>query len=76
MAKVKIYVQENETLEEAEENIQKALQYHSSGEAHDEDSYEDPAMKSLTSRLEALHSETYNNVIREVIEALDKDYTK
>lgn len=76
MAKVKIFVEEGETLEEAEDLIQKALNFHSSGEVHDEDSYEDPAMGNLTTLLEAMHQKTYDNIIREVIQALDKDYTK
>jgi hypothetical protein len=76
MGKVKIYVEEGETLEEAEQDLQKALQYHSSGEVHDEDSYLDPAMKSLTDRLESMHKVMYDNIIKEVMEALDKEYTK
>jgi hypothetical protein len=76
MGKVKIYLDEGETLEEAEEDLQKALNFHSSGEIHDEDSYQDPAMRDLTNLLEQLHKKAYDNIIREVIQALDKDYTK
>lgn len=76
MSKVKIYVENGETLEEAQEDIVKAIQYHSSGESHDEDLFEDPAMRSLTDRLEVLHQQTYNNIVKEISEALDKDYTK
>lgn len=76
MAKVKIYVEPGETLEEAKEDLQKALNFQSSGEVHDDNTYEDPAMRNLSDRLEEMHKETYANIIREVIQALDKDYTK
>lgn len=75
MGKVKIYVEEGETIEEAQDDLVKALHYQQSGEVHDEDTYEDPAMRDLTTKMQKFHQETYNNIIKEIIEALDKDYT-
>lgn len=75
MAKVKIILDKDETLEVAEANLMKALTFHSSGDAHIEEEFTDPAMIKVADKLEKLHADMYDNMIAEISAALDLDYT-
>lgn len=75
MANIKILLEPNETQLDADHALQKALEHHSSGGAHDDEAFDDPAMVDMAQRLEQLHSKIYADMIREIIEALDSEYS-
>jgi len=75
MAKVKILLEPGETQLDADHALQKALELHSSGDIHQEDAFGDPAMHDLSQRLDHEHTKMYANMIREIIDALDAEYT-
>lgn len=62
---VKIILGENETIEEAEETLFKALRAKRKHHSHSE-SYSDPAMKNVVNKMEKLHSEMINKVIKDI----------
>jgi hypothetical protein len=76
MAKVKIFLDENETLEDAEDTLRKALDLHVSGDIHDGESFSDPAMIDTAVILERLHEDMYKKMIAEILQTLDRDYNK
>jgi hypothetical protein len=75
MADVKIILEKGETQQEAEEALLKALNSHSSGDIHFTESFEDPAMVDATHKMEKMHKDMYNEMIREINEALDDEYS-
>lgn len=75
MAKVKIFLEEDETLQEAEDSLFKALNHHNSGDVHGE-SFQDPAMVSVANKLEDLHSKMYHSMLQDIFEALDQDFSQ
>lgn len=75
MAKVKILLEPGETELDADIAIQKAFDYHSSGDAHIEEAFDDPAMVHTAQRLEEIHEKIYIEMIREITEQLDKEYS-
>lgn len=76
MGKVKIFVDPGETVEEVEDSLFKAISHHNSGNVHENESFDDPAMTDLMATLEKSHKETYAKMIQEIMQRLDKDYTK
>lgn len=74
MAKVKIYLEKGETIEDAEMQLRKALDLHDSGDIHERQDYVDPAMQHIMDRLEAMHEEMYKEMMSEVIQEIDKEY--
>lgn len=75
MAKVKIFVGKNETVEDVEDSLVKAFNFHASGDVHDADSFEDPAMNDLALKLQNMHQAMYEEAIKEICEVLDQDYS-
>jgi len=75
MAKVKIILDKDETLEDAEADIVKAINHHSSGDVHSEEQFLDPAMIDVANRLEKLHQDEYKALLNEIFDALDGDYS-
>lgn len=75
MAKVKILLEPGETELDADAAIQKALEFHATGEAHSEETFDDPAMAHLIQRLEEAHSKVYSEMIREISEVLDQEFS-
>lgn len=74
MSKVKIFLGKNETIEEAELDLFKALNHHVSGEVHQSDSFDEPAIKSAADQLEIIHQEIYKEMIDEINLELEKEY--
>jgi vacuolar-type H+-ATPase subunit E/Vma4 len=74
MAKVKIYLDKNETQEDAEMQLRKDLDFHDNGDIHERQDYVDPAMQHLMDKLEALHQDMYEELIQEVIREIEKEY--
>lgn len=75
MAKIKIFLEDNETIEEAQDNLYKALDSKVSGESHASDLFDDPAAQDLANKLENLHKEMYDKLLLDVFEALDQEYS-
>lgn len=75
MAKVKIILDSGESIQEAEDSLVKAITSHDRGEAHT-DGFEDPAMQSVVNRMEEIHKKLYQEMLAEINEALDKEYSK
>ncbi len=76
MAKVKIFLDKDETMQEAEESLFKALNHHSSGDVHEEESFADPAMTDLFNKLQQLHKTIYAEMLMDINDVLDQDYIK
>jgi hypothetical protein len=75
MAKVKILLEPGESQLDADHALQKALEHHSQGSAHDDESFDDPAMVDLAQRLESDHSKMYIEMMREILDVLDEEYS-
>jgi|APLow6443716910_1056828.scaffolds.fasta_scaffold387033_2 hypothetical protein len=75
MAKVKILLEKGETELDADQALQKALEFHSSGDAHDEETFEDPAMVHMSGRMEEIGQKIYAEMVREIQDVLDKEYS-
>ncbi len=75
MAQVKILLEPGETELDADSSLQKALDFHSSGDAHLDDAFNDPAMAHLMKRLDSEHSQMYSDMIQEILEVLDQEYS-
>jgi hypothetical protein len=76
VAKVKIILDKDETLEVAEANLMKALNFHNSGDAHLDEQFIDPAMIKIADKLEKMHKDMYANMIEEISDALDLDFKR
>lgn len=76
MANVKIFLNKGETLEEAEDLLFKSLNLHNSGEVHDEQTFDDPAMDHVCIRLQQEHKRIYQDLLNEIFMVLDQDYIK
>lgn len=74
MSKVKIFLGKNETIEDAELDLFKALNHHVSGEVHQSDNFEDPAIKASADQLEIIHKKIYKEMIDEINLELEKEY--
>jgi hypothetical protein len=75
MAKVKIFLEDDETLQDAEESLLKAMDHHNSGEVHSHHQFQDPAMQSVAHRMEEAHKKIQQEMLQEINEALDRDYS-
>lgn len=75
MAKVKILLEPGETQLDADNAIQKALEYHSSGEVHDDEPFDDPAMVHMAQRMEDIHTRIYADMVREISNVLDEEFS-
>lgn len=75
MATVKIELDKDETVEQAEDVLFKAVLAQSTGEGHDEENFSDPAMADLINRLEEQHKLMFSEMVAEINEELDKEYS-
>ena len=73
MPKVRVELDKSETVEEAEELLFKALSAQRSGDLHD-GKFHDPAMEDLSIRLAAMHEAEFEVMLREIYEAIEKEY--
>lgn len=72
MSKVKIFLDENETLEEAELDLLKAL--NSKNSVNNHSSFEDPAMNDVADRLVKDHEKMFEAMLKEIFQVLEQDY--
>lgn len=75
MSRVKIILEDGETLEQVQEDLVKAINHQTNGGTHDEEQFIDPCMIDLANRLEAMHKDIYRDILEEVGEALDSDFS-
>lgn len=75
MTTVKIIPAKGETIEEAEEKLYKALHAQREGDLLHRESFDDPAMADLNQRVIKEHVDMYEELIREVMEILDGEYS-
>lgn len=71
MPKIKIYLDDGETIEEAKESLEKALK----AEENIDHKPDDPIMESIYNKLEALHISTMNQILDDIDQILE-DETK
>lgn len=74
MAKVKIFLDKDETIEDAENQLQKALEFHSSGKAHVDDEFDDAAVEHTLEYMVKKHDEIYSDILDEIIQMLNEEY--
>lgn len=68
--KVKIFLEGNETREEAKELLFKALSAQEENEIHN-DTFADPVMEAAAIELKAQYSESLRTMINEIVDLLD-----
>lgn len=73
--KIKIILNKNETKEQAEETLIKALNLHKDGDVHIDASYDDAAMVDTENRLKDIHSKIYQDMLDEINETLEEQYS-
>ena len=76
MPKVRIYLDPGETELDAAHALQKALDVQSSGAAHDEETFDDPAMNHVADRMEEIHARIYTDMLREISDVLDEEVSE
>lgn len=75
MSRVKILLEPGETELDVAHDLQKALEFQTSGQSHDEEAFDDPAMVDLANRLEQDHSRMYAAMMREILDAIDGEFS-
>ena len=75
MARIKIILKNGETREEVEEQLLKALNLHKSGDIHDSEKFEDPAMDDLENKIAKLHELMFQEMLNEVVAEIDREYS-
>lgn len=76
MAKVKILLENGETVEQAEFSLLKALNSHNNGDIHEGEAFADPAMTDLVQSMESEHAKIYADMLNEINAELEKEYIK
>lgn len=72
--KVKVILEKGETRDQADELLLKALASHQNGEAHEEDSFLDPAMQDVAAQMVLEYQKVHESMMREISEALDEEF--
>lgn len=76
MAKVKIFLEPGETIQDAEDSLLKAMVHHNSGDVHSSHSFQDPAMVAIANKMENIHAKIYQEMLQEIFETLDQEYSE
>lgn len=74
MAKVKVFLDKDESELDAHIALHKALDIHTSGDVHLKESFDDPAMVHASQRFEEIHSKIYKEMMDEILDELDKEF--
>ena len=70
--KVDITLDQDETIEEAEDNLFKALSHQRQGDTHKED-FHQPSARAVCKKLISAHAKTMKAIYQEIEEALDEE---
>lgn len=73
--KVKFYLKKDEDKFQAEDKLYKALGIHRNGDIHEDEKFVDPAMNDLENKLALEHKQIYSEMMQEIFDELDKEYT-
>lgn len=76
MSVVKIFLDKGEKLEDVEADLFKALGHHASGDIHETESFQDPAMNDVADKMKKTHAVIYQEMLDEIFKALESDYRK
>ena len=71
--KLKVFLEDEETMHDADEALYKAVTHHSSGDAHTE-SFQDPAMEDFANNMICDHEKMVKDMMREISDLLDQEY--
>jgi hypothetical protein len=74
MARVKIFLDVDETQSEAESDLVKALSFGTSPQAHDKEKFDDPAIQHASEHLDQMQKHIYADMMNEIIEALEAEH--
>ena len=75
MAKVRIDLEGDETIKDAEELLYKALSMHRNGLAHTENGeFHDAAMQDLTGKMKDFFERQMEAMYKEINDAIDEEY--
>lgn len=75
MAKVRIELEGDETIEQAEENLFKALSMHRNGLAHrEEGEFHDAAMQDTSVKMREFFNRQMEAMAEEINQVIDKEY--
>lgn len=74
MAKIKVILENGETILDADNKLLKALNHHASGDIHIKESFEDPVMIDVTHFMESEYQKIYKDMIQEINDVLDEEY--
>jgi DNA-binding MurR/RpiR family transcriptional regulator len=74
VAKIKIILDDGETQHDAEQALVKAINHHSSGDAHSSHSFADPALESTIHKMEDTFNKINKDMMEEIFQTLDEDY--
>ncbi len=69
-------LEKGEKPEDADFLLEKAMKLHSSGEVHDDTSFDDAAMVDMAQKLEKEHKLMFSKMIEEIIEKIDSEYSQ
>lgn len=72
MARIAIYLDKDETEEEAQEALLKALQHHAAGKEHRE-AFHDPAARDVFNKLINEHKKMWNKMLKDIQKVLDEE---
>lgn len=70
--KAKIILEKNETRDEAEEVLLKALESHRTGSSHSEE-FPDKTMEHVANKLKNKHQSMFREMLREIDQLLDEE---
>lgn len=76
MARIKVILEPGETQLDVDNAMEKALAFHTNGDVHSEQSFDDPAMDHVAQRMRDAHSRMYAEMIREISDVLDEEYSE
>jgi hypothetical protein len=71
MAKVKIYLDKGETVEQVEDLLVKAFQQHAAGAEH-KNAFHDPAARDVFNKLINEHEKMLESMIKEIMKVIDE----
>jgi hypothetical protein len=72
MAKIKIYLEDDETIEQAEDLLFKAMQHHRAGAEHKQ-AFHQPSARDVFNKLIKEHEKTWSEIQKEINKIIDED---
>ena len=73
MAKVQIFLEEGESIDQAQDTLFKALKAKRTGDSHISDAWDDDLMVVVEAKMVAIHEALYVELLKEIKEVLLRD---